>query len=77
MQVDIHSGIANGVLVVRNIKQCTSLIDAMLKNALKFEIKHEKEGYYSLIEEISQSNFRVITDYEKLKNSFWNFFKNK
>jgi hypothetical protein len=75
MQVDIHSGIANGVLVVRDIKQCTALIDAMLNNALKFEIMHEKEGYYSLIEEISQSNFRIITDYEKLKNSFWNFFK--
>jgi hypothetical protein len=75
MQVDIHSGIANGVLVVRNIKQCTALVDAILKNALKFEIRHENEGYYSLIEDISKSNFRIITDYWKLKNSFWNFFK--
>lgn len=74
MQVDIHTGIANGVLVIRNIKDCGRLIDKLLKNKLKFQIIHEKEGYYSLVEEISKSCFRVITDYEKLKNSFWNFF---
>ncbi len=77
MQVDIHSGISNGVLVVRNIKQCIAIIEALLENDLEFEIRHEKEGYYSLIEQITQSNFRVITDYEKLKNSFWNFFRAK
>jgi hypothetical protein len=77
MQVDIHSGISNGVLVVRSIKQCIDIMEALLGNNLRFEIRHEKEGYYSLIEEITQSNFRVITDYEKLKNSFWNFFRMK
>jgi len=83
MQVDLQSGVANGVLVVRSPEECVKLLYRILTNKMKFIIKHyeyeneilsRKEGYTVLIEEISNSPFRVVTDQERLTNSFWNLF---
>ena len=77
MQVDLQSGVANGVLVVRNYKECSELLYKILTNSMEFIISHEGEpgkGYTILKERISMSPFRVVTDYEKLTNSFWNLF---
>jgi hypothetical protein len=73
MQVDLRSGVANGVLVVRNPKDCATLLQRLLTNRMKFTIKHE-EGFTVLKEDISECVFRAVTDYEKLTNSFWNLF---
>lgn len=81
MQVDLQSGVANGVLVVRSPKECVELLHRILTNRMKFEITHYKpknakkeEGYTVLQEEISQSPFRVVIHNRKLTNSFWNLF---
>lgn len=89
MQVDLFSGVANGVLVVRTPEECAELLYRILTNRMKFIIKHEKpkhnktiqvsrqEGYTVLEEEISRSPFRVIVDYERLTNSFWNLWQSQ
>ena len=79
MQVDLKSGVANGVLVVRSPEECTELLRRILTNDMEFTIKHivkegEKEGIIVLEEKISGCPFRVVTDDEKLTNSFWNFY---
>jgi len=79
MQVDLKSGVANGVLVVRNPQECAKLLYEVLTNDMKFTIKHmvkegEKEGITVLEEKVSGCPFRVVTDNEKLTNSFWNFY---
>lgn len=74
MQIDLYSGVANGVLVVRNIDICVKILRGILTNSLNFEIKHFDEGYTGLIETLSGSLYRVVTDNELLSNSFWNFF---
>jgi len=83
LQVDLQSGVANGVLVVRNSKDCVELLHRILTNQLKFtinrieyedEVRKRKEGYSVLEEEISKSHFRVVTHQTKLTNSFWNLF---
>jgi hypothetical protein len=42
MQVDLQSGVANGILVVRNAKQCAKLLYRVLTNSVKFRIKNRK-----------------------------------
>ena len=74
MQIDLSSGVANGVLVVRDINTCVKLLRGILTKSLNFEIKHSDEGYTGLIESYSGSIYRIITDNELLTNSFWNFF---
>ncbi len=80
MQIDLDSGVANGVLVVRNYETCIEVLKAILTNSLEFEIRHHGEsdtGYTGLYEKNSGSLYRIITDDETLTNSFWNFFKKK
>lgn len=74
MQVDLQFGVANGVLVVRKPRECTELLYRILSNDMEFTIKHSKEGFTALEENISKSPFRIVTDYERLTNSFWNLF---
>lgn len=79
IQVNLKSGVANGVLVVRSPEECTELLRRILTNDMEFTIKHivkegEKEGVTVLEEKISGCPFRVVTDDEKLTNSFWNFY---
>ncbi len=74
MQIDLDSGVANGVLVVRRVDICVKILKGILSNSLDFEIKHFDDGYTGLIETQSDSLYRIVTDNELLTNSFWNFF---
>lgn len=77
IQVALESGVANGVLVVRNHKMCAKLLNEILTNSMNFSIKHigeEDKGVWILEEKISRCPFRVVTEHEKLNNSFWNFY---
>src|SRR5882724_10281475 len=77
IQVNIDTGVANGVLVVRNIKKCAKLLRQILTNQLEFfPIKHDDETEcWHLIEKETGSIHRVVTDNRKLTNCFWNFYQ--
>lgn len=83
LQVSLDSGVANGLLVVREIETCSELLEKILTNNLEFKIYdmskdiEKKENCYSLIENISNCPYRVVTKDIKLTNSFWNFYLNK
>lgn len=77
VQVNLDTGVANGVLVVRKIEDCAELIYRILTSRLEFKI--EKKAIagvtsYILRENISASVFRVMTGDVMLTNSFWNFY---
>ena len=74
MQIDLDSGVANGVLVVRDIENCVKILRGIITNSLEFEIRHFEEGYTGLIEVISGCLYRIVTDNKLLTTSFWNFF---
>ncbi len=74
MQMDLKTGVANGVLVVRSIPDCADLLQTILTNAAEFDIKVD-EWCRTLVERNSESVFRVVTNNEKLTNSFWNLYE--
>lgn len=78
IQVNIETGVANGVFVVRSVKKCAKLLYALLTGeGLVFNIKTkaEKKGDYLLLtEQISNSIFRVVTNDTMLTNTFWNYY---
>jgi hypothetical protein len=73
LQVNLESGVANGVLVVRSPKDCAQLLANLLTNQCRFTIERS-EGVYVLREYISHCPFRVVTDDPMLTNSFWGFY---
>jgi hypothetical protein len=79
IQVNLLTGVANGVLVANTIDQCARLVRALLLRELKFSLVTDKKNngeYIYLKETISDSVFRVVTGDLMLTNAFWNFYLN-
>lgn len=77
IQVNLNSGVANGVLVVRTIEDCIKLIKTIVMNDLDFTLEERTKDPNSIIylkEKISNSIFRIKTDNTLLTNAFWNFY---
>jgi hypothetical protein len=73
VQVNLTTGVANGVLVVRTIDDCADLLRRMLISDMQFNLR-DNAGMWELREEISGCIYRVVTNDRKLNNSFWNFY---
>ena len=77
VQVNLDTGVANGVLVVRTVPDCAELIYRIITKTLKFHIEKksiDNVDYHFLRETVSNSVFRVMTGDAMLTNSFWNFY---
>jgi len=74
IQVNLATGVANGVLVVRTIPQCAELLRRVVTNALEFELRESPSMWY-LEERISGCVYRVVSKDRKLTNCFWNFYR--
>jgi hypothetical protein len=77
IQVNLDTGVANGVLVVRSSSDCAKLIHRIVTGTLEFRIERKLvDGveYHFLCESISGSIFRVMTGDDMLSNSFWNYY---
>jgi hypothetical protein len=75
IQVNLGTGVANGVLVVRNTQDCARLVRRIVTRTLDFELVVTSK-YTALRERISASVFRVMTADPMLTNTFWNFYLN-
>lgn len=78
IQVNLETGVANGVLVVRTPRDCAKLIRCVVTNTMRFSLDPDPQlpGYVYLREQISGCIFRVVTGDEMLTNTFWNFYLN-
>lgn len=73
IQVNLETGVANGVLVVRTIHDCASLLRRVLLSDMELSVE-ENNGMWYLREKISSCIYRVVTNDRKLNNCFWNFY---
>jgi hypothetical protein len=77
IQVNLQTGVANGVLVARTTCECADLIRRILTRNLQFRIEEKTQAgnrYLLLREESTGSIFRVVTGDHFLTNAFWNFY---
>jgi hypothetical protein len=75
IQVDLDSGVANGVLVTRTLSDTAYLVRAVVTNDLKFRIARDENGTLRLVEERTGCTFRLMVSDSVLTNSFWNFYR--
>jgi hypothetical protein len=79
IQVNLRTGVANGVLVARTIEACVQLIKKIVLNDLEFDLVEEVvddvNSKLYLREKISDSIFRIKTNNTLLTNAFWNFYR--
>jgi hypothetical protein len=77
VQVNLATGVANGVLVARTTAECAELIYRVVTKRLKFKITPRVIGdkeYLLLVEEVTGSVFRVVSGDALLTHAFWNFY---
>lgn len=77
IQVELTTGVANGVLVVRTPQQCRDVLYNLLLNEVQFNIKQDTDsiiGKTILQESVTECTYRVVTEYQMLSNAFWNFY---
>jgi hypothetical protein len=77
IQVNLDTGVANGVLAVRTIEDCAKLLRCVLTNTMDFDlVENGKDRMWYLNERISGCPYRVVSKDRKLTNCFWNFYRN-
>src|SRR5205085_10227478 len=59
IQVNLDTGVANGVLVVRTVDDCARLVKRILTHTLEFDLT-EESGFSALREAVSQCVYRVM-----------------
>jgi hypothetical protein len=83
LQIDLSSGVANGVLVVRTIAGCAKVLRAILLRTWEFDIEEPEadkraadqgEGATVLRERMTGCILRAVTEDDLLTNTFWNFY---
>jgi S-ribosylhomocysteine lyase LuxS involved in autoinducer biosynthesis len=85
LQVDINTGVAHGVIVVRTADECADILHKVLHRQLEFEFEEIKPEYdefacgdytktYVLREKQTGSPYRIVVGDELLTNAFWNFY---
>jgi hypothetical protein len=74
IQVQLETGVANGVLVARNVLECAELTRRIVTGTLEFRIETTVSGSRCLIETITNCIYRVMTGEKMLMNAFWNFY---
>jgi hypothetical protein len=73
IQVNLGTGVANGVMVTRSTDNCARLVRGIVTRTLEFRLE-KRDRYTALREVISDSIFRVMTSDAMLTNTFWNFY---
>jgi hypothetical protein len=73
LQVVLSTGVLNGILVVRSVAQCATILESLLKNHL--DLKMVKDAHnYRLVEQNTNSTIRVISRHLLLRRAFEAFY---
>jgi hypothetical protein len=73
LQVNLDTGVANGLLVARTIEEGGELLRRVLTRTMQFQIEENDDMWY-LRDVLTNSIFRVVTKHRKISNCFWNFY---
>jgi hypothetical protein len=74
LQINIRTGVANGIIVVRSPKQCARMLRKVILRELSFAILHQ-DGNFLLEETETKSILRVVSDDPFLTHAFWTYFR--
>lgn len=74
LQVILSSGVLNGILVARTVRQCAEVLESIIKNELTLDMKKDEDNY-RVIEKVTNSTIRVISRHQLLKNSFEAYYR--
>lgn len=69
LQVILSTGVLNGILVVRTVEQCASILVNLITNELDLQLD-KQDLNYRLVEKKTGSTIRVVSRHRLLQNAF-------
>ncbi len=72
--VDVQTGVAVGAMVTDDEDVVATLVDRILRNAMRYELVPRDDGYLLLKEELTGSVVRLQTSDALLRETFWNHY---
>ncbi|MBK9278362.1 MAG: helix-turn-helix transcriptional regulator [Candidatus Obscuribacter sp.] len=73
LQVIIKSGVLNGMIVVRSVDSCATVLSSLILNDLNLEL-HKDEHNYRLVEKTTNSTIRVISRHPLISSAFSTYY---
>lgn len=74
LQINMRTGVAHGILVVRTPQQCAQMLRKVILRERKFTILHQ-DGNFLLEERETKSVLRVVSDDPFLTHAFLTYFR--
>lgn len=73
LQIDVRTGVAHGVIVIRTPEHCARVLSRTLLRTLGLELVHQ-QNIHMLREKETKSVLRVVSDDPHLTHVFWTYF---
>jgi hypothetical protein len=74
LQVILSTGVLNGILVVRSLDACATVLGRLVRNELELDLKIDDHNY-RLVERSTRSTIRVIARHALIGNAFDAFYR--
>jgi hypothetical protein len=72
--IQMDTGIAVGAMITKNPADVAKLLGRIFDNSMEYDLKHSGDGYYRLHERLTGSVVRLQTNFDMLRESFWNYY---
>lgn len=75
--INFENGVANGILVVDSIEMTAELLKRIFENDMQYKLVQKKNGYFQVVDKLTESVVRIQTSNKLLSNSFWNYYHSR
>ncbi|MBZ5700311.1 MAG: hypothetical protein LAN84_00530 [Acidobacteriia bacterium] len=72
--IDVGSGVAVGAMITNHLEHVIELIYRVFANEMEYDVEHDGDGYFRLVERLTKSVVRLQTNSKMLRETFWNYY---
>jgi hypothetical protein len=72
--LDVASGVPVGAMITNRLENVVELLYRIFANEMEYDIEHDGDGYFRLVERLTKSVVRLQTNWTILRESFWNYY---
>ncbi len=75
--INFETGVAGGAIVCENEYEVSEIIYRLFSNNMQYKLEQKKNGYFRVLDKLTNSVIRVQTNNKLLTASFWNYYHSK
>jgi hypothetical protein len=72
--IHVSTGVAVGAMITNRLEHVVELLFRIFANQMEYDIEQEGDSYFRLVERLSKSVVRLHTNWDVLRESFWNYY---